>query len=501
VSDPSENPYGLPYAAVGPPAGRGRPPTAGLVVAGVVLVVVLAGAGLAVWSLLRGGVDHPDEWDERVADLVAFVEEERGLDFEHPVHVDFLSGDEFREEVTAREELDDDEQAELETTTAMLRAVGLVSGDVDLLDIGDQLVGEGVAGFYRFEDERIVVRGDDIDDTLRATVVHELVHALQDQHFGIGDVEHDTSGESAAFTAFVEADAMQVEQAWIDSLPADRRQEVERARLADAEGIEFDEVPEVFVELMGFPYVFGPMFLDAVLEERGQEGRDALFTDPPTTEEHIVRPQSYLDGELPEEVPTPEPRDGGVVVEDSEGDFGMLSLLVVLAERVEFEDAWRAVRGWAGDATVAHDVERTVGGEAAPALTCIDTEVVFETAGDAAHFGDVFDTWADGLPAEQVTSGRTVRWGSCDPGVDADLSRAPGHVSGIQGLALLRGIEMGFTAGGVPADVAECTAEALIDEVGAAQLMELETTAEGDLDEDAVADVQASVLEVMGSCT
>ena len=37
------------------------------------------------------GPGHPDEWDPRVADLAAFVEDERGLDFDHPVYVDFLT--------------------------------------------------------------------------------------------------------------------------------------------------------------------------------------------------------------------------------------------------------------------------------------------------------------------------------------------------------------------------------------------------------------------------
>jgi hypothetical protein len=39
------------------------------------------------------------EWDPRVADLAAFVEEARGLEFVHPIPVEFLSPEEFSAEV------------------------------------------------------------------------------------------------------------------------------------------------------------------------------------------------------------------------------------------------------------------------------------------------------------------------------------------------------------------------------------------------------------------
>ena len=58
----------------------------------------IAVAGLVVSALVvvRGdGIDHPEEWDERVVDLAAFVEQERGLEFERPVTVEFLNDDEY----------------------------------------------------------------------------------------------------------------------------------------------------------------------------------------------------------------------------------------------------------------------------------------------------------------------------------------------------------------------------------------------------------------------
>jgi hypothetical protein len=474
-------------------APRPRPDVLLVALGACAALLLVAGIGTAAWLVATDGTrpDPPDAWDPRVEELVAFVEAERGLTFDHPVEVEFLPDEDFREQVTARPAGDDTEQAEIESFVSLLRAVGLVSGDVDLVAVGEELLGEGVVGFYRFDDERIVVRGAELDDERRATVVHELTHALQDQHFGIGAREHGTSGEAAAFRAVVEADALQVEQAWIEALPATARQDLEQAREALANGTTLDGVPEVLVELAGFPYVFGPDFLGLVLEERGPEARDRLFTDPPSTQQHIVRPRTYLDGRLPEALPAPELMDGEEEVLGSAGDFGMLSLLVVLAERIEFERAWSAVEGWAGDATVAFVLD---------GRTCIRTDVVFDGDAHAEAFAAAFEQWAQETPARHSRSGRQVRWESCDPGPETDQERPEGHVSGIQGLTLLRGLEIGFEESGVPPEVATCTAEGVIDELGANRIAELEPTPAGQLDDADITEIQASVFEVMARC-
>lgn len=79
------------------PEATGWKPILATVVIAVAIAVLAAGgvAGLVV----VGGRDekasgrkneYPSAWDPRVTDLVAFVERERGLRFEHPVAIDFL---------------------------------------------------------------------------------------------------------------------------------------------------------------------------------------------------------------------------------------------------------------------------------------------------------------------------------------------------------------------------------------------------------------------------
>src|SRR3546814_7782375 len=102
-----------------------------MLIAGVALL--LLGAAAVVVVLLDRDSDHPDEWDSRVADLIPIVEKERGLEFKHPVHVDFRSEKDFRKDMTADEgDLTQEDKDELEQTSGLLRALGLLKSDVDL---------------------------------------------------------------------------------------------------------------------------------------------------------------------------------------------------------------------------------------------------------------------------------------------------------------------------------------------------------------------------------
>lgn len=457
--------------------------------------VVLVVAGVVVVARRDDdGPSHPDKWDPRVLDLVSFVEKERGLRFEHPVQVDFLPDAEFRKEVTEDDSpSSEDDKAQLESVEAMLRAVGIVHGDIDLDKVGDELVGDGVVGLYRFEDERIIVRGDKLDDQRRSTLVHELTHALQDQHFDVGDMEPDDSGAEAALTAVVEADAEDVQDAWRKTISTERQKALDEADQSAAGEADFAGVPQVFVELMSFPYIFGPDFLHDVMDARGRGARDDLLRKPPTTEENIVEPQTYLDGQGAKDVKAPALHKGEKVVEDSEGDFGMLSLLVVLAERVPWTDAWDAVQGWAGDSTIAF----RRGGD-----TCVRADVAFDDSAAAGRFASTFGEWAKGMPARSSRTGDVVQWESCDPGKDAPApADASGHVSGINGLALRRSIAQEFESSGAPKTTAFCVADGLLHRLGAQRVSELDELLQSNPDDTAaIREVQAAAQSAASTC-
>lgn len=328
-----------------------------LLLAGV-LFVAAAALG-AIWWLDREP-DYPDEWDSRVDDLVEFVEDERGLEFEHPVYIDFLSEEKFEKEVTAEEsELTDEDKEEIEQATGLMRALGLIDRDIDLFESVNELTGGGIIGLYDYEDKRIRIRGEELTPMVKATLVHELTHVLQDQHFDLLEKseeldEADDSSASAGWDALVEGDADRIETAYIADLSATEKRELDKDRAKLTEGVtkRLKDVPTFLQTAQSSSYVFGEVLLALATELGGDDAVDDLFEDPPTTEEHLLDPWTLLaDEDEAVEVDTPDLK--GKEEDFDDGTFGSPSLLFVLAERIDVRRALAAADGWGGDQYVA----------------------------------------------------------------------------------------------------------------------------------------------------
>jgi hypothetical protein len=130
---------------------------------------------------------------------VPFIEQQRGLQFVHPVTVKFLTVAAFQKQVTqSPDSLSKSDRAQLENSVAFLRALGLIEGKTDLLSSINKTSGESTLAFYSPESKTITVRGTTLDVATRVTLVHEMTHALQDQHFDLLKMQkmgnHDESG-------------------------------------------------------------------------------------------------------------------------------------------------------------------------------------------------------------------------------------------------------------------------------------------------------------------
>ena len=312
---------------------------------------------------------------ETIPGLMRFVESARGLAFEDPVAVRVLPDAAFREELAALQERDvdaDERRQELQTTTRVLRALGLLEGDVDLDEATKSLLSAAVAGYYDTEEKELVVRGDDLTASVRVTLVHELTHALQDQHFDLDREELEDRDDEAeqSFSALIEGDAVRIEGKYLDSLPEAEQKAAEREEMEAAAGID-PTLPRVLMQLLAFPYAVGPGFAGALVDAGGQARLDAAFDEPPTTSEQILHPDRYVDdGEAPRSVTDPKPPES----ELDSGVLGELGLLLVLERLVEPADAVAAAGGWGGDRYVAwRDGDDT----------CVRTNLVMDTATDA----------------------------------------------------------------------------------------------------------------------
>ena len=83
---------------------------------------------------------------------------------------------------------------------------------------------------------------------------------------------------------------------------------------------------------MGAPYAFGEAMLTVAAKRGGTSSLDDFFVRPPTTDEHLVDPWTFLeDDDLPLGVEQPKLRSGEK--QTGEGTFGELTWLFMLAER------------------------------------------------------------------------------------------------------------------------------------------------------------------------
>lgn len=140
------------------------------------------------------------EWAERV----------RQLEWLEDVRVTRLTPDEFASsEQAAADAVSDEEIAELHETYGRL---GFFGPDLDVrATLGSS--SSWVAGTYSYETNEIVLVGD----VPESVIVHEHVHALQDQHFGLAAYDDGaaTTDELMARRAVVEGDASLAEARFV----------------------------------------------------------------------------------------------------------------------------------------------------------------------------------------------------------------------------------------------------------------------------------------------
>ncbi len=451
-------------------------------------VAFAAAAGL----VLTGGEStpsHPDAWDPRVEELVTFVEEERDLRFDHPVHVDFLSEEAFRAEVTNEDvELTGEERAELDDSAGLLRALGLVAGEVDLFAAGNTLSGDGILGYYDPAEQRITMRGEDLSLAVQSTIVHELTHALQDQHVDL-EQEFETPEEDAGFHAIVEGDASRIEAAWVASLDSDQAE-----ALADEEADAFEDfeqdvadVPVVLQALTAAPYALGQTFLDLMIARDGASVVDDLLAAPPSTEEHLLDPFSYIGEDAPISVDAPAPDEEGAEVFD-EGAFGALGLYLLLIERVEHTAALEAALGWGGDAYVAYTSE---------GRTCAQIALTGDTPRDTTEMRAALTLWSEAMPGGDAVvrrDGDQIHVRSCDPGAAASGSIEGRGLDGLAVLATRTVIATELLVDGGDEELARCFAD------GAIALFTLEELADPEGDAANTPEGQRNLEELAASC-
>lgn len=304
----------------------------------------------------------PDDVDPEVAaqlaaqieELVAVTESIRGLPFIKPPQISFLStsGLEARVRELLDEDLDPDEVA---VEAAVLTLLGLLPDGTDLGSLYGDLYAEQVLGFYDGDTGELVVRADsaELSATSKVTLVHELVHALTDQHFGFNSrFEEAQDGarydEAAAIQALVEGDATYFQFVYTQQEMSVFELLQLAAETIDADTAVFDSAPSVLQDQLIFPYDAGYTFVELLVDGGGIAAVDAAYLDPPTTTYDILHPERYLADRPGRTVamPAAELEDWELYEESTYGEFGILQLFTDL---VDEGTATQLAAGWEDD--------------------------------------------------------------------------------------------------------------------------------------------------------
>lgn len=295
--------------------------------------------------------DLPAEMQQEIIELAAVTEEIRGLRFLQPPTVVVVTPEELATRV--QESIEEDIE-DVPADEALFELLGLIDPEVDLLQMYSELYGEQVAGYYDGETGELVVpAGESFTQLQKATLIHELTHALTDQRFGFNDayerlIDEDRFDEAVAFLSVIEGDATLTEILYIQQLPRTDQQEL----LADLFGSEspvFDSVPPFIQDSLVFPYEQGLAFVQRAFDIGGFDEINRLYVEPPVSSEQIFEPRDYQT-DMPIDVSLVAPVVSGyeVVYESVWGQLGftlMFDQVLGLASR-------QASEGWGGDAYV-----------------------------------------------------------------------------------------------------------------------------------------------------
>ena len=430
------------------------------------LVVVVVGAGLVAAT---GSTSpwFPKQWDPRVAPIAAEVARLRGLDFEHPVSVRFLSPAEFEKEVSSDpRSLSHDARAEIDRQAADFRALGLINGNVDLAKALNTTSQSGTLAFYSYIHKNIVVRGTTLDAEHRVTLAHELTHVLQDQHFDLTKLynraDKSTTGDTGAFLALVEGDAVRVEDLYKQSLSTAEQHEYDREYAAEGERVKKEAVgvPDVIQFLFGAPYEFGPATPTVLADGGGHAAIDAALTGPVPSTVVFIQPGNVA---APPSVAAPAVPEGATAVGDPES-FGAFETYLTLGATIDPSRALDAAD------VVANGRARTY---RTNGRDCYAVSLMPRRAASRPFLEAAVREWVAGKPdAAMVPGGSNVTFRACDPGKKAvGITKAR-----LQALDDLLGIRTGLTTGladggNLEADQARCVARVFVHDAAARALL------------------------------
>jgi len=351
------------------------------------IAALAAGCGAQAGSDLV--VSSDPELRALAAEVLPDIASRAGMELSEPVRLEVRTREEL--ERYLRMKLDEDlPQSEAEARVDVYSMLGLVEPGLDLRELLLGLYSEQVAGFYEPDSTAFFVIEGQAPETLRPLLVHELVHAVQDQTADLSLLSDPDLGNDRATAAMAAIEghatlimfeylAEQMSGAPVDlATVVDFATQIRPALEATAQFPALAGAPRIIRESLLFPYVEGAIFVHDLWtrSEREPPFGDAL----PLSTKQVLQPGSAPPLAIEVEVDGPE-----VVLTDVLGslELGIMIEDVLGVDGVE-RRAGGLADGWDGDRYVL--VENAAGRRA------LALAIVWETEQDRDRFCDRVDS-------------------------------------------------------------------------------------------------------------
>lgn len=251
-----------------------------------------------------------------------------------------------------------------------LRAFGWIPPDYDFETGLYALIENQLAGYYDPDRKKMFLVDDLSTQEADATLAHELVHALQDQHYDLAPrlrYQPDANDAQSAIQCLAEGDATSAMLDYLlaphgrNALATSDMEIALQVQAGMALSPSLRSVPSVLRNSLVAPYVDGVLLVHSLRRQGGWPSVDAVWRNPPTTTEQVLHPDKLVTRESAQPVSVPSTASLGdgwtITYTDVYGEQGFR---IAIEEWMPAKVARSAATGWAGDRAIV--ASRSAGG-------------------------------------------------------------------------------------------------------------------------------------------
>lgn len=323
----------------------------------LLIVALIIGPAAAAPQDGEISASREKELFSQIDQMLDSLAEIMGLKMLQPVERSLLTRDAINQLVAKRiqEEI---KPEDVRLDELFLKKFGLVDDNFDLVRQLTDVLTEQATALYDFKTRTMYLATWTPEDMQEFALVHELAHALADQHFNLGRYVKQSKGadEDLARSAVLEGQASWAMTEYV-LRPAGRsmvENPMAATAAAAASRVEAREYPvysgaPLYVkESLLFPYTDGLLFQQAVVEKRGVEGFTLVFDRPPISSQQILHPEAYFEGRLPTTPALPKPGRIRGFRKAAEGQAGELDHWILLKQYFDEDRADALAPAWRG---------------------------------------------------------------------------------------------------------------------------------------------------------